>query len=300
MKNVGSKADLTAGTQVVREKVNELDRELALLKEQRDKLEREAQQWIEKRDQLREQIEQLHTEIAKLKQQRDEINQQVKDLKIIRDQLVLNRKEKLNKVVEFKQKVASSKQNPAKTVQTIQREIESLDWKIQTSSLPLSQEKRIVERVAELEKQLLSYKQEQTMWDEIKMLQQKLRDLRTTEREYHNQITQLAEKSRQFHQTLAEKGANIPQLKKEADEAHKKYVETRQQAQKLDQKCMLLVAQIRALLSKVKSEEAMKKTKRQTELMQELEKKALEKMKRGEKLTWDEFKVLTERGLTET
>ena len=300
MKNIRSKADLTAGTQAVKEKVNGLDRELAPLKEQRDKLEREAQQWIEKRDQIREQIEQLHTEITKLKQQRDEINQQVKDLKIIRDQLVLDRKEKLNKVVEFKQKVASSKQNPARTVQTIQREIESLDWKIQTSSLPLSQEKRIVERVAELEKQLLSYKQEQTMWDEIKMLQQQLRDLRTTEREYHNQITQLAEKSRQFHQTLAEKGANIPQLKKEADEAHKKYVETRRQAQKLDQKCMLLVAQIRALLSKVKSEEAMKKTKRQTELMQELEKKALEKMKRGEKLTWDEFKVLTEKGLTET
>ena len=70
--------------------------------------------------------------------------------------------------------------------------------------------------------------------------------------------------------------------------------------QKLNQKCMLLIAQIRALLSQAKSEEAMKKTKRQTELMQELEKKALEKMKRGEKLTWDEFKVLTEKGLTET
>jgi uncharacterized coiled-coil DUF342 family protein len=295
-----SKVKLTGNAKAVRVQVNELDRELAPLKEQRSKLEREAKLRVERRDNIRRQIEQLRAEIVSLKNQRDEINQKVKDLKIIRDQLVSDRKEKLARVIEFKQKVASIKQDPAKAILVIEREIENLDWKIQTDSLTMPEEKRIVEQIAELEKHLASYKQTQAMWSEIKTLQQQLRNLRTEEKEYYGQIAQLAEQSRRVHQMLTEKGANIPKLKTEANETHQKYIETRKQVQKLDQKCKLLTMQIHAVLSKSKSEEQKKKVKRAIELMQELEKKALEKMKRGEKLTWDEFKVLAEKGLTES
>jgi uncharacterized coiled-coil DUF342 family protein len=290
---------MKADARVGREKVDKLDSELTPLKEQRDKLVNEAKLWMEKRDKIRQQIEQLRSEIVDLKNQRDEINQKVKDLKIMRDELVSERKEKLSKVIEFKQRVASIKHEPAKAIRTIEKEIENLDWKIQTNSLTMPEEKRIVEQIAELEKHLVSYKQAQAMWSEIKTLQQQLRNLRTEEKEYHGQIAQLAEQSRRVHQALTEKGVNIPQLKTEANESHQRYIETRKQAQRLDQKCGLLTMQIRVLLSESKSEEQKKKAKREMELMRELEKKALGKMKRGEKLTWDEFKILAEKGLTE-
>ena len=152
---------------------------MAPIREQRDELHKEAQQWMEKRDETREKIKNLHTEIANLKQQRDEINQRVKDLKIVRDQLIFDRKEKLAKVIEFKQKLASLRQNPSRSVHAVEKEIESLEWKIQTSSLTLPQEKRIVEQIAELEKQLASHKQAQSIYGEINALQQQLRTLRT-------------------------------------------------------------------------------------------------------------------------
>jgi uncharacterized coiled-coil DUF342 family protein len=290
---------LTIDPKDTREKITELDHELAPLKEQRDKLGREALQWLEKRGKVREQIKELRTEISKLKQQRDETNQKVRDLKIIRDQLVSERKEKLAKVVEFKRKLASFKQIPPKTVQNIQNEIETLDWKIQTSSLTIPQEKRIIEQISELEKQLAAFKQTQSMWTEIKTMQHQLRNMRTQEKETHRQIAQLAEESRQIHQTMSEKGANIPKLKADAEEAHEKFIENRREAQKVHLQCVPIMAQIRALLLQTKTEEQKKKARRQTELMQELERKALEKMKRGEKLTWDEFKILAEKGLTE-
>jgi uncharacterized coiled-coil DUF342 family protein len=289
---------LSEGAKAVGEKISELDRELAPLKEQRNKLEIEAKLWMGRRDHIRRQIEQLHAEIVSLKTHRDEINQKVKDLKIIRDKLVSDRKGKLNRVIEFKQKVASIKQDPAKAILAVEKEIENLDWKIQTNSLTMQEEKRMVEQIAELEKRLISYKQTQAMWSEIKTSQQQLRNLRTKEKEFHGQIARLAEQSRQLHQMLIEEGANIPKLKTEANESHQKYIGTKKQVQKLDQQCELLTEQIRALRSKSKSEEQKKKAKRETELMQELEKKALGKMKRGEKLTWDEFKVLAEKGLT--
>jgi uncharacterized coiled-coil DUF342 family protein len=282
----------------IREKITELNHELSPLKERSDKLKLEAQQWVEERDKTRERINELRAEISKLKQRRDETNQRVKDLKIIRDQLVSERKEKLAKVVEFKRKAASFKLIPSKAIQNIQNEIQNLDWKIQTSSLTLPQEKRIIEQIAELEKQLAAYKQAQSMWTEIKTLQQQLRNMRTQEKETHRQIAQLADQSRQIHQTMNEKGVSIPKLKADAEEAHKKYIETRRQAQKAYQQCVPMIAQIGALFLQIKTEEEKKKTKRQTELIQKLEKKALEKMKRGEKLTWDEFKILVEKGLT--
>jgi len=289
---------LTKDSKVAMEMVNKLDSELVPLKEQRSKLESEAELCVKRRDHIRRQIEQLRAEIVGLKNNRDEINQKVKDLKVVRDQLVSDRKEKLSKVIEFKQKVASIKQDHPRIIRAVEREIENLEWKIQTASLAMPEEKRIVERIAELEKRLTSHKQAQAMWSEIKTLQHQLRNLRTEEKEYHNQIAQLAEQSREVHQMLIERGKNIPGLKTEANETHQKYVEASKQVQKLNQQCELLASQIRVLRSRSKSEEQKKKVKRETELMQELEKKALGKMKRGEKLTWDEFKVLAEKGLT--
>jgi uncharacterized coiled-coil DUF342 family protein len=295
-----SKDKLKADTKAITEKINELDRELAPLRDQRSNFESEAKLLVKRRDNIRGQIEQLRAEIASLKNQRDEINKKVQDLKIIRDGLVSDRKKKLNRVIEFKQRVASVRQDPAKAIRAVEKEIVNLDWKIQTNSLTMPEEKQIVEQIVELEKRLISYKQAQVMWSEIKTLQQQLRNLRTEEKEYHGQIAQLAEQSRQVHQMLIEKGTNIPKLKTEANETHQKYVETRKQMQELDQKCEVLNVQIGALRSRSKSEEQKKKAKREMELMQELEKKALEKMKRGEKLTWDEFKVLAEKGFAQS
>ncbi|MBX5326852.1 MAG: coiled-coil protein [Candidatus Bathyarchaeia archaeon] len=290
---------LPAVSKAVAEKIRELENQLAPIREQRDKLHKEAQQWMEKRDDTREKIRNLHEEIASLRKQRDDINQKVKDLKIIRDQLVMDRKEKLAKVIELKQKLSSLRQNPAKPVRAIEKEIESLEWKIQTSSLTLPQEKRIIEQIAELEKQLSSYRQAQTIRKEINTLQQQMRTLRGEEKKFHNQISEMAEQGRRIHQIMTEKGADIPKLKAEAEEYHKKYITTIRQAQILNKQCIPLMAQIRALSGKAKSEERKEKTQRETMLMQELEKRALEKLKRHEKLTWEEFKILAEKGLME-
>ena len=52
----------------------------------------------------------------------------------------------------------------------------------------------------------------------------------------------------------------------------------------------------KALREKNRREETEKKIKRETDLRKKLEKKALNKLKNGEKLNFDEFKVLAEQG----
>jgi len=73
-------------------------------------------------------------------------------------------------------------------------------------------------------------------------------------------------------------------------------VDIKQQAQNLHQKCVELSDQIKTFKQNLRQAEEKEQTKRQRELRKELEEKAVEKLKRGEKLTWEEFKILAKKG----
>ena len=88
---------------------------------------------------------------------------------------------------------------------------------------------------------------------------------------------------------------HIQNLKAEADNAHQKYVEPSKKADVLHQRYRELLQKIKDLKQKQRRIEEAKQAKRQKQLLEEARKKALEKMKRGEKLTWEEFKLLAEQ-----
>ncbi|MDH5636311.1 MAG: hypothetical protein OEY47_06580, partial [Candidatus Bathyarchaeota archaeon] len=56
-----------------------------------------------------------------------------------------------------------------------------------------------------------------------------------------------------------------------------------------------LLDKIKTFEKELQEAEEKKQAKRQRELCKELEERALEKLKRGEKLTWEEFKILAEK-----
>jgi uncharacterized coiled-coil DUF342 family protein len=73
-------------------------------------------------------------------------------------------------------------------------------------------------------------------------------------------------------------------------------METRKKADGLHQRCTELLQKVNGLKQEQRSVEEAKQAERQRQLLEEARKKALEKMKRGEKLTWEEFKLLKEQG----
>ena len=87
------------------------------------------------------------------------------------------------------------------------------------------------------------------------------------------------------------------ELQSEADEAHKKHIEARQQAQQKHEKCVELIGKIKAIQHDLKESADKKQAARQDVLKQELEERALAKLKSGEKLLWEEFQILAEKGL---
>jgi uncharacterized coiled-coil DUF342 family protein len=208
------------------------------------------------------------------------------------------RGEKREQILELQEKIrALNEEKPEGNLRQVEREIENIDWKIQTTSLPLKEEQNLVNRVRQLEAQLVVQKQ-------IKKVKQKLFELRSDEKKFgteaetlHGKLSELAEQSQKFHEQMLEALDKARKLQVEADDVHQKYVETKQQAQKLHQQCVELVEKIRTIERDLKEKADKKQAERQSEIQKELEKRALAKLKRGEKLLWEEFQILAEKGL---
>jgi uncharacterized coiled-coil DUF342 family protein len=278
------------------QRIRKLNQELASLEEERGKLNLEANKWAEKRNSIHEKIKQLRTEATSLKKRRDILNEEVQKLKSLREKAKTKRKEKLAQISKSKEKIKSlMERKPSPSMHSIQREIEKLEWKIQTTSLPVKEEETLVNQVRQLEAQLLIHKQIEKSKEEFMVQRTEEKALGTKVKTCHEKLSELAEQSQEFHEKMLETLNKVHSLRVQADGAHQEYVEIKQQAQNLHQKCAALLDTIQNFEKKVQEVEEKKQAKRQRELRKEVEERALEKLRCGEKLTWDEFKILAEK-----
>jgi uncharacterized coiled-coil DUF342 family protein len=278
------------------QRIGKLNQELAPLKEERDKLNLEAKKWADKRNSIHEKIKKLRTEAAGVKEKRDILNEKVQKLKSLREQAKTKHKEKRGQILKLKEKIRSlTERKPSQSMRSIQREIEKIEWKIQTTSLPVKEEEMLISQVRQLEARLLIHKQIKKSKEKLMVLRAEEKALETEAKTCHEKLSELAEQSQKFHEEMLENLNKARSLKVEADSAHQKYVEIKQQAQNLHQKCVELLDKIKTFEKELREAEEKKQAKRQHELRKELEERALEKLKRGEKLTWEEFKILAEK-----
>ena len=275
----------------LRKKIAELYQQLAPLREEHDKLNSEAKEWAGKRNSLHKQIRKLRAEAHELKQKRDILNDRVQVLKTLREETNKKRREKHAQILKLGEEIRTlTEKKPSRSMDNIQMEIEKLEWRIQTKPLTLKEEEMLIDQIRPLENQLLIYKK-------LQKLKNGLTELRTEEKEfeskaetYHKEILELAEQSQELHKEMLEALNEAGALQSEADKVHQRFLEAKQKTRSLHQR----IEPIREELHQMAEEN---KARHELELRKGLEERALEKLKRGEKLTWEEFKILAEKGI---
>jgi phosphoserine phosphatase len=278
-------------------KIEELNRELSALKQERERLSNESRAWAEKRNAIHEQVKTLHTEAKSLKEKRDTINQQVKELKGLREQARSQQKEKRTQILKAKEKMrVIMEKKPSRPMADIQKEIDSLEWRIQTTSMPVKEEKMIVDQIRVLESQRAIHRQLQELKNTLVELQTEEKAFATQAKVHHQTLAELAAQGQKFHEKMLELLTQARNLRSEADAAHQKHVEFRQKTNEVHQKCLRTLQQINVLRQEIQQKEETLQAKKQQGIREEAVKKAQEKMKRGEKLTWEEFQLLAEQG----
>lgn len=279
-------------------KIEELSRKLSVLKERREKLNDEARALAEKRNRLNMEFKALKAEILKLKNARDEINARVKELKQQKSKIKRELAEKIMEFKDLKNEIeVLAKKKPSKSFNALQKEIESIEWRIQTTPLDLREEKQLVEKVKQLESQLNIHRKIEQLSQKKLELKTELKALEARARLLHEKIVGEAEKSQKIHEERLKKIEEAKKLKTEADNIHQLFLQTKEKVKPFQEEIGKILEEIRTLKGEILAENEAERKKSEESLLKEIEKRAREKLRRGEKLTWEEFQAIAEKGI---
>jgi len=299
-------------------KIEDINQQIEKLREQTNKAETQIQKHIEQRNQLNDQVKKTREEIGQLKTERDSINEKVKLLKQQRDDLRAKTAPIAEKIDALKEKISElRKKVPRESQRDLQEEHDAIEWKIQTTSLDLQEEKALIENIKELEILLSSYKKMDVKYKKIKELTTQRQTIEAQAGIIHEELTDLAKKSQEIHSKMIEKVNSAKVSKAQADSLHHAYVRTKEEILSFHVKIAELTGQIQGLRASIREEEkalriaaqqaaqkafkekeqADKETQQSTKekqqaIKEKLEAEARDKLQKGEKLSWNEFQLV--------
>lgn len=277
--------------------INELTEKLRLLEEQKSVSDDEANTLAEKRDKLNERVRNSRSEIQELRSQRDEMNEKVKKLKLQRNDIKARIQEKIEEIKKLgEENRVLAEKKPSRSHHVLEEEVESIDWRIQTTPLTLQEDKELVGRVRQLESQLNIHKKIEQLKKKIQDLRTEITSLKTEGKQCHEALMDNVKKSQELHGKMLARIGESRKIKMEADEVHKQFIAAKDRGKPLQQEIAATWSKIRQLRGEIRTDEEKEKKQSEDVLRQTLEKKAIEKLKKGEKLSWEEFQLLAQKG----
>jgi uncharacterized coiled-coil DUF342 family protein len=276
----------------------ELNERISLLREQKSSVEAEAQEWAQKRDRLNERFKATREEIATVKIERDRANEKVKELKLNRDKARTRMHQKIQELKSLRTAVGeTSRKKPASTRQSLEQRFDSLEWKIQTTPLTLDEEKRVVEQVKQAETQLNIYRKLEHARQTILNVETEIKALQAQAQSCHKSLTEIAQKSQELHRKMLLRLEESKTVKAEADRLHQSYLQAKEKTRTIQQEITASLDQARQRRREILQEEQRRQQQAEEDLRYKIEKQATEKLKRGQKLSWEEFQVLSQKGM---
>ncbi len=275
--------------------IADFNKQIATLREQINKANAETKVHTEKRDKLNEQFKNYRNEIHALESERDNLNKRVKALKQQRDTAQARKRSISEEIMARSTKIDElKKKKPRKSRSQLEKEIQDIEWKIQTTSLDLREEKRLVEEVKQLEPQLGTYKKIEQQNMKIAELRKEQKMLEEQANAHHQELIATAQKSQELHTTIVAKISEAKNIKREADNHHKACSQAREQAKPLHQEMKELMEKKKKLQDTIREEDEKQKKNTEKTLKEKLELQARDKLQRGEKLSWNEFQLLAD------
>lgn len=277
-------------------KLDKLEEEAAKLREARNELFKKIKKYRDDRDGLNESSRKLREEAHRHKEERDRVNSRVQEIKKNLGPLF----EELDDAREKLQETEKALQNeyrgrPNKS--QVQKDLHRTEWEIMTTPTRemLDREEQLITRAAKLRKTLEGFKAlERQQVQKMDILAEK----KATENEItsmRNEIQKLAERSQEHHEKMLMFYEKADEEKKRADETHERFVKGIQEVEKVKDEINTIMTQINAVRNgiKVKDMKILERRRMSVEERKEhMRQEALRKMENGEKLTFEDMKLI--------
>lgn len=284
-------------TTALRKKIEEFDTQAETLMKQWDALTIQAKTWAAKRETLHQQANTLRRKRKQLKTHRDQVNAIVKNLKIQRSEVVSQIDEKQQNHAMTQKQIRILLRRTTIDALSVKRRLKELEWEIQTRSFSPIEEHAYMERVKHLEEQSIIHKEVETLRSttvddvaQIDLLSKQSKEMRT-------QIIELAAQSQQHHTKMLETITKLEHVQKKADTAHTKYLECSKAANEIRREYRETVDRIKGFEAKINLDTQARHLQQINEKIANLSETAFQKVKAKKKVTFDEFKLLREKGL---
>jgi len=246
-----------------------------------------------RRDDLNAEVKSLSEEVKKLKAKRDAGNARVKELKIKRNELrdqAAEKRETLSKVLQQTQQMSEQLKG---SVAELYKQINSLEWYIQTNPLAPKTERSIIAKISALEFDLAKHKGLRSVKDKLLQLRVEVGALRLQAQATHEELTRIADESEKIHNAMQELVKSMFSKRKEADAAHAEFIEKSQTRREAVNELRANIERLSQLQSKIGEARESPRLKGEKVKLKYKE-AANEKMKSGGKLSFEEFQALME------
>jgi len=246
-----------------------------------------------RRDDLNAEVKSFSEEVKKLKAKRDAGNARVKELKIKRNELrdqAAEKRETLSKVLQQTQQMSEQLKG---SVAELYKQINSLEWYIQTNPLAPKTERSIIAKISALEFDLAKHKGLRSVKDKLLQLRVEVGALRLQAQATHEELTRIADESEKIHNAMQELVKSMFSKRKEADAAHAEFIEKSQARREAVNELRSNIERLSQLRSKIGEARESPRLKGE-KVKSQYKEAANEKMKSGGKLSFEEFQALME------
>jgi uncharacterized coiled-coil DUF342 family protein len=271
-------------------------KEMRPIKDELRTIREKAREFRYKRDDLNKEVKGLSNEIKERREVRDKLNEEVRLQKAIR-QAIWEQVQEL--IQQIRSLTTDMPQSLTKKQSFLARREKELDWKLQTTPLSLTQERDIVQEIAEIEDELDSLRTHQKKRTEIDKIKQKIHTLRRDADEAHLKVQKIAEEAQAIHDGMIDHFQRIDESRKAADQFHANFIKELEQINALSSELDIIQEKYRKILTEVRKREKTETDQQKRiykhridELRQKKVSDAEEKLKKGGKLTFDEFYLL--------
>lgn len=270
-------------------------------------VEKERNDLRQQRDNENKAVKDLFEEARVSRQNRDDVNEDVKLSKALRDLRKEDADKALNELEQLEEgmkDIGVDKKKWGKR-KGIAKQIKELEFKLETSGmLTPPQEKEIIDRIEELTQDIGLLEVADEKRDEIRIIQKRLRSLRGEQLSHHKEVKKLAQQSQEYHDIMMEKIKEARKIRASADKNHKAVLEISEKIKAIRKDINLVTGDTDKIRKELGEETAVERKKRkQIETKareEELDTRAtdiLARYKAGQKLGFEEFKLIIGRGL---
>ncbi len=231
------------------------------------------------------------------KKERNALTGEVRELKKERDRLNKEIREKVGEIKKMNEEHKDilgkfdRKSNPA----YLQRQIEQLEYKLETQPMGFEAEQRLTKKIKDLKKQYAGVKDKAGALVEIRERSKEIDRLKKEANRLHRQVQEHAQASQERHEELLGESQEVDELKKREEECYKAFLAEKERYTEINNQLKGKLAELQTVKDSLNKQNVkLKEDQKQEEIktLKERAKEAEQKVKKKGKLTTEDLLAL--------